>query len=159
MKGRNNHMFVWTAKFSKKKAIVSILVLGVVLAAVIALVGRGEDAAVEAPLRTNQDRVAYLQSWGWEVSAEPVETLQFLLPEKLEEPYLSYCDLQESQGFDFAACSGKQVARYTYAVTNYPEQPSGVQVNLYVCETLPAGGDVFCAGADGFQSTLVYPEK
>ncbi|MEG1658742.1 MAG: DUF4830 domain-containing protein [Oscillibacter sp.] len=152
-------MFMWTAKFSKKKAIVSVLVLGVVLAAVIGVVGRDRAEPAEAPLCHNQDRVAYLKNWGWEVNPEPVETLQFLLPEKLTEPYLSYCDLQESQGFDFAACSGKQVARYTYAVTNYPGRRDGVQVNLYVCDTAAVGGDVFCAGTDGFQATLVYPPQ
>lgn len=154
-------MFVWTARLNRKKAIAAILGLGAVLAVVIGLFGTGKTDTTETEtlLRTNQDRVDYLGSWGWEVSPEPVETLQFLLPEKLTEPYLSYSDLQESQGFDFAACAGKQVARYTYTVTNYPGKADGVQVNLYLCEDLPAGGDLFCAGADGFQRTLVFPDK
>ena len=84
---------------------------------------------------------------------------QFLLPEKLEEPYLTYNELQDSQGFDLSACCGKQVARYTYTVTNYPGRPEGVQANLYVCEGQPVAGDILCAGADGFQDTLVYPEQ
>ena len=82
-----------------------------------------------------------------------------LLPEKLEEPYLTYNELQDSQGFDLSACCGKQVARYTYTVTNYPGRPEGVQANLYVCEGQPVAGDILCAGADGFQDTLVYPEQ
>lgn len=154
-------MFVWTARLNKKKAIASVLVLGAVLVAVIGLAGKEKTGSTETEvlLRTNEDRVDYLRSWGWEVTPEPVETLQFLLPEKLTEPYLSYSDLQESQGFDFAACAGKQVARYTYTVTNYPGKADGVQANLYLCGDLPAGGDLFCAGADGFQRTLVFPEK
>ena len=107
----------------------------------------------------NADRIAYLESMGWQVEEEPVETLQFLLPEKLEEPYLTYNELQDSQGFDLSACCGKQVARYTYTVTNYPGRPEGVQANLYVCEGQPVAGDILCAGADGFQDTLVYPEQ
>ena len=95
---------------------------------------------------------------GWEVEPEPVETLQFLLPEKLEEPYLTYNELQDSQGFDLSTACGKQVSRFTYTVTNYPNRPEGVQLNLYVCEEQPVAGDVLCAGADGFQDTLVYPE-
>ena len=35
-----------------------------------------------------------------------METLQFLLPETLEEPYLTYNGLQKSQGFDLSACCG-----------------------------------------------------
>ena len=78
--------------------------------------------------------------------------------QQLEEPYLTYSEPQDAQGFDLAACCGKQVARYTYTVTNYPGRPEGVQANLYVCEGRPAAGDILCAGADGFQDTLVYPE-
>lgn len=154
-------MFMWTARLNKKRAVASVLILGLVLAAVIALAGRSAPPSEETqvPLRTNEDRVTYLRSWGWEVAAEPVETLQLLLPETLAEPYLTYSDLQDSQGFDFSVCCGKQVERYTYTVTNFPGRESGVQANLYVCEELPAGGDIFCAGADGFQTTLVFPVK
>ena len=67
--------------------------------------------------------------------------------------------LQKSQGFDLTACCGKQVARYTYAVTNYPGDREGVQVNLYVCEGLAVAGDVCCTGAEGFRNPLAYPEN
>ena len=137
-------MLIWTARVSKKtKAVVAVILAGILAAAVLLLVGR----------------IAYLESMGWQVEEEPVETLQFLLPEKLEEPYLTYNELQDSQGFDLSACCGKQVARYTYTVTNYPGRPEGVQANLYVCEGQPVAGDILCAGADGFQDTLVYPEQ
>ena len=153
-------MVIWTARISKRaKAALAVILAGAVLAAVILLAGRGgeEDAAGQR-LADNGDRVAYLESLGWQVEAEPVETLQFLLPETLEEPYLSSNELQDSQGFDLSACCGKQVARYTYTVTNDPGRPEGVQANLYVCEEMPVAGDILCAGADGFQDTLVYPE-
>ena len=88
-----------------------------------------------------------------------METLQFLLPEKLEEPYLSYNELQLSQGFDLTACLGKQVERYTYTVTNYPERPERVQANLYICEDYPVAGDICCPGAGGFQTGLGFPEE
>jgi len=153
-------MLIWTTRIRKKRAVLAVIALGIALAAVILLFGTGESAPEEeaAPLLTNEDRVSYLQSLGWQVEAEPVETLQFLLPSKLEEPYLSYNELQLAQGFDLAACCGKQVARYTYTVCNYPGVPTGVQLNLYVCETLPVAGDVFCAGSNGFQDTLIFPE-
>ena len=154
-------MLIWTARISKRaKAALAVILAGVLLAAVLLLMGRSDDGqAAQWQLTTNEDRVAYLESLGWQVEPEPVETLQFLLPEKLEEPYLTYNELQDSQGFDLSACCGKQVARYTYTVTNYPGRPEGVQANLYVCEGQPVAGDILCAGADGFQDTLVYPEK
>lgn len=151
-------MMIWTAKFSRKKAAAAVILLGIAAAALILLTGRAPEAP-EAPqpaLADNEERVSYLQSLGWEVEPEPVETLQFLLPAKLEEPYLSYNELQLSQGFDLAKCCGKQVARYTYAVTNFPGQAEGVQVNLYVCEDIPVAGDVCSSGAKGFQEPLLY---
>ena len=154
-------MLIWTTRFTRKKAALAVVVLGLVFAAAILLAGKEgapKDPAAE-PLLTNEDRVAYLQSLGWEVEPEPLETLQFLLPDTLEEPYLTYNDLQKSQGFDLSACCGKQVARYTYAVTNYPGRAQGVQANLYVCGDRPAAGDIFCAGADGFQTGLAFPKS
>ena len=154
-------MLIWTAKFSRKKAIAAVILMGVVMAALIILVGRApEEPETPLPkLTTNEERVAYLQSLGWEVEAEPIETLQFLLPAKLDEPYLSYNELQFSQGFDLERCCGKQVARYTYAVTNYPGRPEGVQANLYLCEETPAAGDICSSGANGFQLPLIQTEE
>ena len=154
-------MVIWTARFSKKaKAILLLIVLALAAAVVFLLLGgRGAEAEPAVSLTTNEDRVAYLQSLGWTVEAEPVETLQFLLPEELEEPYLTYNELQKEQGFDLSACCGKQVSRYTYTVTNYPGRSEGVQANLYVCEEAPVAGDIPCAGADGFQETLTFPAE
>lgn len=152
-------MLIFTTRFSRKKAALIVIALGLAVAALILFLGR-RPAEESAPpqLLTNEDRVSYLQSMGWEISPEPVETLQFLLPDHLAEPYLSYNELQNAQGFDLSPCCGKQLSRYTYTVTNYPGRPEGVQLNLYLCEDRPVAGDIFCAGADGFQETLVYPE-
>ena len=154
-------MLIFTTRLSKRKAALAVIAAGVLLAAVICLVSwlRGAPAGDLPQVADNPQRIAYLQSLGWEVETEPVETLQFLLPDPLAEPYLTYNELQKEQGFDLAACAGKQVARYTYTVTNYPGRPDGVQLNLYVCEDLPVAGDVCCPGAEGFQGTLVFPEE
>ena len=154
-------MVIWTARFSTKtKDLLLVIVLGLIAGAVALLAGtRNDPAAPEIRLSTNEDRVAYLQSLGWTVEAEPVETLQFLLPDTLEDPYLTYNELQKEQGFDLSACCGKQVSRYTYTVTNYPGRTEGVQANLYVCEEAPVAGDILCPGADGFQAVLTFPEE
>ena len=154
-------MLIFTPRPSKKKAAFAVIAAGVILAAIILLVGHFQDQrAGDLPqLTDNTQRITYLQSLGWEVESEPVETLQFLLPDPLEEPYLTYNELQKEQGFDLTACCGRQVSRYTYAVTNYPGRPSGVQLNLYICEGVPVAGDVCCPGADGFQHTLAFPEE
>ena len=152
-------MLIWTTRFSRKKAGIGLLVLILAVAAALILgkTAPGTDPQEQPLLATNEDRVAYLESLGWELNPEPVETLQFLLLDTLEEPYLSYNQLQLAQGFDLTQYTGKQVTRYTYTVTNDPRCAQSVQANLYVCEEVPVAGDILCSGADGFQDTLVYP--
>lgn len=154
-------MLIWTTRFSKRKAVLAVLVMGAVCAAAILLAGRShsEPGTGQTPLTDHSQRAAYLQSLGWEVASEPVETLQFLLPDTLPESYLAYNELQRLQGFDLSACCGKQVTRYTYTVTNYPGRPEGVQANLYICEELPVAGDICCPGEGGFQEALIPSEK
>ena len=154
-------MLIFTTRLSRKKAACAVIIAGVLTAAVIILVSCLQSGGERArpQVADNSQRIAYLQSLGWEVESEPLETLQFLLPDALEEPYLSYNELQKEQGFDLTACCGRQVTRYTYAVTNYPGRAEGVQLNLYVCEDLPVAGDVCCPGADGFQETLEFQEE
>ena len=147
-------MFICTARISRKKAAAAVLLLGAVFAALILLLGRTPPEPEDPKLTSNEERVAYLQSLGWEVEPEPIETLQFLFPAQLEEPYRSYNQLQLPQGFDLSECCGRQVARYTYAVTNHPSQAEGVQANLYLCGEQPVAGDVFSAGANSFQEPL-----
>ena len=153
-------MMIQAIRLTRKKAALAVILAGAVLAALILLLGQhgGNVGASEQPcLSSNGERVAYLRELGWEIDPEPLTTLQFLLPPKLSGDYITYNDLQKSQGFDLETCCGKQVTRYTYTVTNYPDRPEGVQLNLYICEEQPVAGDILCAGADGFQDTLVYP--
>ncbi len=153
-------MFMYTAKVSKKKLLFFLLLLGI-FSAIVFFVTR-ESAPVNAPqplhLSTNEERLIYLEDLGWQVSPQPVETLDFTLPSPLTDPYLIYNELQNAQGFDLSMVAGQQVTRYTYSVTNHPLRETGVQLNLYVHDFVPVAGDIICPGVDGFQSSLVYPE-
>ena len=153
-------MLIVTTRFTRKKAVLSVLLFGAILAGLIILVGRitTPEEPPQPQLADNQQRVDYLHSLGWQVAAEPLETLHFLLPDPLEEPYKSYNQLQLAQGFDLESCRGKQVSRFTYAVLNYPDRSEGVQANLYVCEERPVAGDICCTGANGFQIPLIPTE-
>lgn len=152
-------MLICTARLRKTPLLLGGLT--VLAAILIALFAFGHAASTpELPVLTsNGDRVAYLESLGWQVEPEAVETLQFLLPDPLTDAYQQYNVLQKEQGFDLSAFCGQQLTRYTYTVTNYPDRPRGVQLNLYLCGEQPVAGDVVCAGADGFQTTLDYPEE
>lgn len=151
-------MLIWT--LSRKKAAGAVILMGIVMAALIVLMGRLPEEEVQpTPLADNASRVAYLASLGWEVEPEPVETLQFLLPEVMTPAYQAYNKLQLPQGFDLTSCLGRQISRYTYTVTNYPSPGQTVQANLYLCDDLPVAGDLCCPGEGGFQEMLIQPRE
>ena len=154
-------MFILTARLSKKRVLrVLLAALVVVVLLVCALYDPKEPPAEEdTMLKNNADRIAYLNSLGWEVTPEPTESLQLLLPETLPSNYLAYNQSQLAQGFDLNTCCGKQLTRYTYTVTNYPHYPKGVQLNLYLCDDRVVAGDIIATGANGFQAGLLYPKQ
>ena len=159
-------MLIMTAKMPRRKLTLGVAAAALLCCCAIAL-NFGQAASREASasalpspkgVKSNQDRVDYLSAYGWQVSEEPLVTQELLIPEEMDDSYTEYLALQTGQGFDLTRCCGKQVARYTYAVTNHPGQSEGVQANLYVCEEHPAAGDVCASGAKGFQGPLVQEE-
>ena len=122
-------MFIWTAKLRRGRLAAGAAALLLALCGAVVLAGGlspGEvDAVSPAPaspkgIKTNEDRVAYLESYGWTVSPEAVSVEELLIPEEFDETYDQYLALQAQQGFDLTQYKGKRVKRYTYEVTNYP---------------------------------------
>lgn len=152
-------MFIITKRLTRAKAVGGVLLLGALLAGLILLAGacQGEETPPPAAA-TNDQRLAYLHSLGWETAEEPLETLRLQLPQTLAgTEYESYQELQLTQGFDLSPYAGKAVERYTYAVRNYPDSGGAAQLNLYCCEGVVIAGDVMLPGENGFQTTLTYP--
>lgn len=153
-------MFIVTAKVPQRRYfLLGALAVLALLGALLLLRGGGEKKGEDTPLRaeTNEARVAYLESLGWEVEPEPIEALKLTLPEELVEPYLSYNAIQLRQGFDLTPYCGETLERYTYRVCNYPERPRGCQADLYLLGGEIVAGDVVCTGENGFIDTLDYP--
>ena len=122
--------------------------------------GRGAAAsAAVSPkgVRTNEDRIAYLESYGWSVSSDPIAVEELIIPEQFDETYSQYLELQASQGFDLTDYCGKRVKRYTYEITNYPTGESGIQAGLLVYKSTVIGGDVLSAQLGGFIHGLEMP--
>ena len=145
------------------------LCLGVAAAALLCcgaltiLLGRGmvpaSGSAQPSPkgIKSNEDRVAYLQAWGWQGSGEPIVTQELLIPEELDESYQDYLALQSAQGFDLEKCAGKRVKRYTYEITNYPTGETGVQANLLIRKNTVVGGEIMSSQPGGFLHGLAMP--
>ncbi len=143
----------------RRLALIS-LALGLVVGSALLLAGcfGGDKTAEVITAATNEDRVAYLNGLGWQVQPDPIETLDLQLPDRLEGEWDAYAKLQKGQELPFAEFAGQAVKRYTYTVTNYPDIPQGVQVNLYLWGDQIIGGDVIFTGQGGFQTDLAFPK-
>ena len=150
------------------------LVAGCALAAVaIAAVGAGLDliqdvqtaqAVVQLQanpenVKTNDDRVAYLESCGWLVGEEAANQEDIRLPDVFDDSYEAYLTLQESQGFDLTQYAGKTIQRYTYAVKNFPGLQENIWASLLLSQDQVIGGEVYSNQGDGFMQGLAYPAK
>ncbi len=161
-KGSALPMFIVTAKAPKRRHLLSAALIVLLIVAVPLLLRmRKTDATSADELRaeTNEARVKYLESLGWVVDAQPIESLRLTLPEELVEPYRSYNELQLTQGFDLIPFLGETLERHTYAIRNYPNRPSGCQADIYLSEGFIVAGDVVCTGADGFIASLEFPQE
>ena len=139
-------MFIWTAKLNKKKLVLTLTAALLVSAAAFTLLGgRGTAAsATVSPkgVKTEEDRVSYLQEWGWQVSPQAALVEELALPEEFGEEYGKYLELQTGQGFDLTRYAGKRIRRYTYEVLNYPTGESGVVAHLLICKNTVIGGEI-----------------
>lgn len=157
-------MVVLTAKVSKGKLITILLAVVVVVGLLIALcTGGNQDAetteTVTTTVQSNEDRVAYLKSLGWEVDPEPVETQEVRIPAELPEVLQKYNELQKSQGFDLNEFGGKTVKRYVYEVVNYPDTTDSYFATILVYQDAVICGDVSAAAQNGLMQGLQYPNN
>ena len=157
-------VFIFTAKIRKGRiaavAVAAAVVCGILVTG--SVLAGGRDAAASAAVspkgvKTNEDRIAYLSSFGWSVSEKPVSVEELVIPEEFDETYSQYLELQASQGFDLTEYAGKRVKRYTYQVNNYPTGETGVQAGLLIYKNTVIGGDVLSAQLGGFIHGLEMP--
>ena len=144
-------MMVMTAKVDKKKI---LMVLAGVAAAILLLLlvfgGGGETQDPTVQTATGNDkRVAFLQEYGWEVNASPVQSGEVRIPETPTKAYERYNELQKSQGYDLTQYAGQTVMRYVYKVTNYPGATDPVYATLLVHKDAVIGGDITDTSAKG----------
>lgn len=144
-------MMVMTAKVDKKKI---LMVLAGVAAAILLLLlvfgGGGETQDPTVQTATGNDkRVAFLQEYGWEVNASPVQSGEVRIPETPTKAYERYNALQKSQGYDLTQYAGQTVMRYVYKVTNYPGATDPVYATLLVHKDAVIGGDITDTSAKG----------
>ena len=143
-------MMFMTARVDLKKI---LLILGAIAALILGAIwmfGGDEDVTTAAPaVSTNDGRVEFLKSFGWEVAASPVESSQVKIPKETSEVFDRYNRLQQSQGYDLTQFAGKNVMRFVYKITNYPGATEPVYATLLVYKNQVIGGDITDSAANG----------
>lgn len=153
-------MMVVTAKLKKRNILIVIAAIIAILA-VLFIPGKKAEQTTAAQVtdkaETNEQRVAFLSSLGWEVNEAPVETQEVMIPAEANEVYERYNELQKSQGYDLDDYAGKSVKRYVYEITNYPDAAGSYRATLLVHKGRIIGGDVASTDAGGVMHSLQQP--
>lgn len=152
-------MLVMTAKVDKKKiAIILAAVIVLVAGAIMLFGGNNAEPTSAATVSNNDARVAFLKSFGWDVTTSPVESSQVRVPDTSSEVFDRYNALQKSQGYDLSAYAGKTVMRFVYKINNYPGATEPVYATLLVYKNQIVGGDVTDTSAKGVVRGFKMPK-
>ena len=100
-------------------------------------------------IKTEQDVVAFLQQFGWQVEGKAIEVKDVIVPAEFDKVYAGYNQVQLAQGLDLARYKGKTLTRYTFKVTNYEGHEGTVYANVLVYRKKVVGGDVCSAAIEG----------
>ena len=155
-------MFVHSVRMNTLK------IIGIALLAVLAIAmlfifipsNETEPSTSAAPtmrfdkMKSDDDRIAFLQELGYEVEKTPLESVEVTIPDEFDKVFAAYNELQKALGLDLGRYKGKKVMRYTYKVTNYEGYGDTVFANLLVHKNKIIGGDICSADPNGFAHGL-----
>ena len=157
-------MFIYTLRASTLKFFCAVGLAVITLAVLILFVPTYESSAQTAAsvdwsgIRTNEDRVGFLADCGYTVLPEPIETVEFTLPEELDRVLAGYNEIQKAQGLDLGRYLKKSVVRYTYEVTDYKGYTGKVYANLILSRDRIIAADICSADPQGFVHGLAPTE-
>ena len=155
-------MFVYSLRASTVKLVGVICVALTVLITLIAFVptysvpnlpAADADAAVGYSydkVKTAADAANFLAQFGWEVEGTPVEETVVTVPAEFDKIFAAYNEIQRAQGLDLSKYKKKEITRYTFEVTNYPNYEGKVYANVLVYRNKVVGGDICSADVSGF---------
>ena len=149
-------MMVVSAKVSKRKFLTGLLIAAGVIALLVFLRSKADASGSTPPeeqtapneASTNEARLAFLRSFGWEVADAPVETQEVRIPETFNDVFTRYNELQQSQGYDLEQYAGKSVKRYVYQLLNHPDGADHY-ATLLIYKNQIIGGDITGTGNGG----------
>lgn len=154
-------MFIYTIRASTLKFFCVIALSVAVLCAVILTIPEYTPVSTKAvaaesskytynKIKTSDDITAFLAQFGWETEKTPLEEVKIRIPTEFDKVMNSYNELQRGQGLDLSKYRGKEVTRYTFRITNYPNYDGEVMANVIVYKNRVIGGDICTSDVTGF---------
>lgn len=153
-------MFIVSVKseFLKKICIFIVVAIFAVIGGIVSVsqnktvtVGNFTDISLKA--ETHDERKAFFKSFGWEISDEPIEVKETVIPAEFDETYEKYNELQKQQNFNLEKYKNTRVKSWSYEILNYPgyENSDGIiRGNLLTCNGVVIGGDICSIELGGF---------
>lgn len=149
-------MMIYTAKLDKKKLVAAlVLILAIIAALVFGLPSSNQSAETlkSQKLESEEDILAYIKELGYEMKEGSMTTKEVTIPEKFDEVYERFNELQKEYGFDLSKYKGKAVSLYCCEVTNHPESENTL-LELLIYKNKLIGGCVYTKNLDGFMYGL-----
>ena len=157
-------MFVLSVS-KKKIRLYTLLCILVVLCIIFFFVSKkdvntGKNSTVNLRASTQEERLAYLSQFGYEVVPDPLEVREIIIPETFDKTYETYNAIQKKQGFDLTPYAGKRVKKWAYQITNYKsaENAEHIVATLLIYDGQIIGGDVCSTALDGFMHGFVMEQ-
>ena len=154
-------MFIFSVRASTVKVFAVLLLTFAVLLSLI-LSGNTVFASGEpvssvdlSGIKTEDDRVAFIEQFGIRVKGAAKESETFVMPENFDRVIEGYNEIQHRQGLDLSKYKKKKVTRYTYEVDGYEGYDGDVFVNILVYRNKVIGCDVSSADPNGFVKGLI----
>ncbi len=141
------------ALFYKNRYFLGILIFALILMVLIFGVFSVDDS-------TNRMIVEYVQNLGWEIDPSPTEISHIVIPEKFDEVYEAYNQVQKASGFNLENFRGKRVIRYTYNLKNHQASPDEkVVLGIIVYESRIIAGEISSVSSNGFMHGITETSK
>ena len=157
-------MFIYSVRASTVRfcmvivLVLALLIVGVSIGGADAVYASADADTINfSGIKTNEDRVAFIERFGIDVADAPSEEKSFTMPESFDRVVLGYNEIQKKQGLDISKYTRKKVTRYTYSVLN--DGMDGAEVNLLVYRSKIIACDVSRGGDGGFVLPLVDFKK
>ncbi len=118
-----------------------------------------DSNSYEVGVDDNAARIDFLKSFGWEVSQEPVDVCEIIIPSEFNATYEKYNDIQKSQGLDLSAYKGQTCTHYSYKISNYPSTDANIYADILVLNKKVIAGDICSTEIGGFMHGFKLPDR